>query len=41
MPANQARQLLARFGETYAAYCRRVPRFNLLLGLWRCLRINP
>ena len=29
---------LAQFGEPYALYLRRVPRFNLLLGILRILR---
>jgi protein-S-isoprenylcysteine O-methyltransferase Ste14 len=29
---------LAKFGDDYAAYMRRVPRANLLLGVLRCLR---
>jgi len=26
---------LAKFGDPYAQYCRRVPRFNVILGLFR------
>jgi protein-S-isoprenylcysteine O-methyltransferase Ste14 len=29
---------LAQFGEPYARYCRRVPRFNIALGILRRLR---
>jgi protein-S-isoprenylcysteine O-methyltransferase Ste14 len=29
---------LAQFGEPYARYLQRVPRFNLILGIWRVLR---
>lgn len=29
---------LARFGEPYAQYCRRVPRYNLAVGLSRLAR---
>jgi protein-S-isoprenylcysteine O-methyltransferase Ste14 len=31
----EERQLVARFGDGYIEYCRRVPRFNLLAGLLR------
>jgi protein-S-isoprenylcysteine O-methyltransferase Ste14 len=31
-------QLLEKFGADYQAYMQEVPRFNLILGLWRKLR---
>ena len=31
-------QLLEKFGEDYRAYMQDVPRFNLILGLWRRFR---
>ncbi|HEY71015.1 MAG TPA: isoprenylcysteine carboxylmethyltransferase family protein [Anaerolineae bacterium] len=31
-------QLLEKFGSDYRAYMQEVPRFNLLLGLWRNMR---
>lgn len=33
--ALEERALLDRFGPAYAAYRARVPRFNVLAGLWR------
>ena len=35
---EEERACLARFGQAYARYMRRVPRLNLLLGLLRLLR---
>jgi protein-S-isoprenylcysteine O-methyltransferase Ste14 len=35
---QEEKLLIARFGESYLAYCRRVPRFNLIAGLVGCLR---
>lgn len=29
---------LAQFGEPYAEYLQRVPRYNIILGIWRVLR---
>jgi protein-S-isoprenylcysteine O-methyltransferase Ste14 len=34
----EERACLAEFGEPYARYCRRVPRFSVILGLFRLLR---
>jgi protein-S-isoprenylcysteine O-methyltransferase Ste14 len=34
----EERYCLAQLGEAYAHYLRRVPRFNLVLGLWRMWR---
>jgi protein-S-isoprenylcysteine O-methyltransferase Ste14 len=31
-------QLLEKFGPDYRAYMQEVPRFNLILGLWRKLK---
>ena len=31
----EEKDCLARLGESYAQYCRRVPRFNVILGLAR------
>ena len=31
---------LVQFGEPYARYQRRVPRFNIVLGLWRVLLVK-
>lgn len=35
---REERACLAEFGEPYARYCCRVPRFNVILGLFRLLR---
>lgn len=35
---REERYCLARFGESYEQYRRRVPRFNLVLGIVRLLR---
>jgi protein-S-isoprenylcysteine O-methyltransferase Ste14 len=34
----EERSCLTQFGETYAQYLRRVPRFNILLGILRFLK---
>jgi protein-S-isoprenylcysteine O-methyltransferase Ste14 len=35
---QEEKHLLAKFGRAYEAYMRRVPRFNLLLGIARLVR---
>jgi protein-S-isoprenylcysteine O-methyltransferase Ste14 len=35
---QEEKACLAEFGEPYARYCRRVPRFNIALGLFRLLQ---
>jgi len=35
---KEERYYLAEFGESYAQYCRRVPRFNIVLGMMRLLQ---
>lgn len=34
----EERYCLVQFGEPYARYTQRVPRFNLIQGVWRVLR---
>jgi protein-S-isoprenylcysteine O-methyltransferase Ste14 len=34
---EEERFLVARFGDIYQEYMARVPRFNILLGIWRAL----
>jgi len=34
----EEKQLAVKFGERYRNYCRRVPRFNLPLGMVRYVR---
>jgi protein-S-isoprenylcysteine O-methyltransferase Ste14 len=36
---SEERYCLARLGEPYLQYCRRVPRFNLVLGIVRLLHM--
>jgi len=31
---------IAKFGESYVQYMKRVPRFNIFLGLWRKMRVK-
>jgi protein-S-isoprenylcysteine O-methyltransferase Ste14 len=38
LAVEEERQLAARFGDSYLAYCRRVPRFNVLAGLLGAIR---
>jgi protein-S-isoprenylcysteine O-methyltransferase Ste14 len=35
---HEERICLAQFGESYGQYMRRVPRFNVLLGIVRLLQ---
>ncbi len=35
---QEERHCLAQYGEPYARYLRRVPRFNLIQGIWRNLQ---
>lgn len=35
---EEERDCLRRFGEAYARYMERVPRFNVVVGAWRALR---
>lgn len=35
---DEERFLVARFGDAYREYMSRVPRFNILLGIWRARR---
>ncbi len=36
--AREERLLVARFGDAYRDYMTHVPRFNIVLGVWRYLR---
>ena len=35
---QEERHCLDQYGEPYARYLQRVPRFNLILGIWSILR---
>jgi len=35
---TEERAMVAKFGQTYEEYMLRVPRFNVLRGIWRALR---
>ena len=37
---QEEKVLRARFGQSYTAYCQRVPRFNVALGLIRWIRLR-
>jgi protein-S-isoprenylcysteine O-methyltransferase Ste14 len=36
--AQEEQHCLALYGESYGCYLQLVPRFNLILGIWRMLR---
>lgn len=38
---EEEKQLVVRFGGDYAEYCQDVPRFNVILGLMRYIKIAP